>query len=295
MTAAMRDIAAALDQSAHDAHLLRFTNNAVFALPTAGIVIRIARTHQLRDRATKVIRLARWFADIDAPTIRLAHVEQPIDVGDLVASVWQYIAPRTPAATVEDLGTVLRDFHALGVPPFPVPKWNPIGDARQRLSDAEGLSEPDRDFLATWCDLLEPRAAVLNEGGPQALVHGDAHVGNLLREPSGRVVMCDFDSTSVGPWQIDLAAVAVAELRFGTNGRHLSMATAYGFDVTRDPLWEILREVRELKMIAAVMPYLATSPQVAAEFTNRLNSISHGDSTARWIPFADLSRPKPIR
>ncbi|MET7706967.1 aminoglycoside phosphotransferase family protein [Micromonospora sp. NPDC005413] len=292
MTAAMRDIAATLDVPADDAQLLRLTNNAVFALPRAGIVIRIARTHQLRDRVTKVVQLGRWFAEIDAPTIRLARdVEQPIEVGELVASVWQFVPPHPPALTVEDLGTVLRKFHALGVPPFPLPIWDPVGDARRRLADADGLSKPDRDFLADWCYRLEPEVAALIERGTRTLIHGDAYAGNLLRESSGRTVMCDFDATCVGPWQVDLAAVAVGEARFGGTGGHRSLATAYGFDVTADPSWIVLREARELKMIAAAVPLLATSPSVVAEFANRLRSVGQNDSAARWRPFADLAVP----
>ncbi|MFI6779976.1 phosphotransferase family protein [Micromonospora sp. NPDC050276] len=296
MTTAMRDIAATLDVPAHDAQLLRFTNNAVFALPNAGIVIRIARTHQLRDRVTKVVQLGRWFADIDAPTIRLARdVEQPIEVGELVASVWQFVPPHPPAPTVGDLGTALREFHALGVPPFALPLWDPIGDARRRLADADGLGKPDRDFLVDWCDRLQPEVATLVKRGTQTLIHGDAYAGNLLRESSGRTVMCDFDATCVGPWQVDLAAVAVGEARFGGTGRHRSLVTAYGIDITAEPSWPILRDARELKMIAAAVPLLTTSPNVADEFTIRLRSVRHNDPTARWTPFADLAVPRKDR
>ncbi|MEU1239905.1 aminoglycoside phosphotransferase family protein [Micromonospora parva] len=296
MTAAMRDIAATLNVSFHDARLLRLTNNAVFALPDAGLVIRIARTHQLRDRVTKVVQLARWFAELDAPTIRLARdVEQPIERAGLVASVWQFVPPHPHPPTVEDLGAALRTFHALGVPAFPLPLWDPIGDARRRLADADQLSKPDRDFLADWCDRLEPEVANLVGSGTRTLVHGDAHAGNLLREPSGRTVLCDFDATCVGPWQVDLAAVAVGEARFGGTGRHGSLATAYGFDVTADPSWPLLRDARELKMIAAAVPLLTTGPSVAAEFANRLRSVRLSDPTARWTPFADLALPTSRR
>ncbi|MEH1027126.1 aminoglycoside phosphotransferase family protein [Micromonospora profundi] len=292
MTAAMREMASVLNVSPDGARLLQLTNNAVFALPRHGIVIRIARTHQLLDRVAKVVQLGRWFAEIDAPTIRLVReVEQPIHFEGLHASVWRYVPSHPPAPTVDDLGTVLREFHALGVPPFPPPAWDPIGDARRRLADADGLSSPDRDFLVDWCDRLEPEVAVLNEHGTRTLVHGDAHVGNLLRESSDRMLMCDFDATCVGPWQVDLAAVAVGDARFGEAGRHRALTAAYGFDVTSDPSWAVLRDARELKMIAAALPLLATSPSVAAEFSNRLHSVQRDDPTARWRPFADLAVP----
>ncbi|WP_330441189.1 aminoglycoside phosphotransferase family protein [Micromonospora sp. NBC_00821] len=290
MTAAMRDIAANLGVSPEGAQLLQLTNNAVFALPRSGIVIRIARTQRLLDRVTKVVQLGRWFARIDAPTIRLApDVEQPVRVGDLVASVWAYVRPSPVAPTVEDLGLVLREFHALDVAPIALPAWDPVGDARRRLADAEGLDTNDRDFLVKWCDRLEPQLAALSHREEPKLVHGDAHVGNLLREASGRAVMCDFDATCIGPWQVDLAAVAVGEARFGGTGLHRGLASAYGYDVTSDQSWAVLREARELKMIAAAAPLIRNSPRVAGEFSGRLQSVRRDDPQARWKPFAALA------
>ncbi|MEU1585558.1 aminoglycoside phosphotransferase family protein [Micromonospora sp. NPDC005710] len=293
MTTAMREIAATLGVSPDAAQLLQFTNNAVFALPRSGIVIRIARTHQLLDRVTKVVRLGRWFTQIDAPTIRLApDVEQPIRIGDHVASVWSYVQPQRPAPTVRDLGLVLREFHALDVAATALPAWDPVGDARRRLADAEGLDPNDREFLVKWCDRLEPQLVALSHREEPKLVHGDAHVGNLLREASGRTVMCDFDATCIGPWQVDLAAVAVGEARFGGTGLHHGLASAYGYDVTSDQSWAVLREARELKMIAAAVPLIHKSPSVAGEFSGRLLSVRRNDPKARWRPFASIS-PQP--
>ncbi|MEU8422920.1 aminoglycoside phosphotransferase family protein [Micromonospora sp. NPDC048835] len=289
MTAAMLDIAATLGVSADAAQLLQLTNNAVFALPRSRIVIRIARTRQLLDRVTKVVQLGRWFARIDAPTIRLAaDVEQPVRVGDFVASVWSYVQPSPFAPTAGDLGLVLREFHALDPAPIALPAWDPVGDARRRLADAEGLDPRDRNFLVKWCDRLEPQLVALNRREGPRLVHGDAHVGNLLRETSGRTVICDFDATCIGPWQVDLAAVAVGEARFGGTGLHEGLAAAYGCDVTSDQSWPVLREARELKMIAAAAPLISNSPYLAGEFADRLRSVREDDRKARWKPFADL-------
>lgn len=291
MTAAMRHVAATLRVPSGDARLLRLTNNAVYALPTAGLVIRITRSHGLHHRVHKVTRLATWFAQVNAPTIRPAPgYEQPIPVNGLLATVWIYLPPRPPEPTVGELGQALRQFHALGSPPFDLPTWNPVDDARWRLADAEALDERDRAFLLQWCDRLAPRVAALAEGSA-GLVHADAHVGNLLRESPDRVVLCDFDATCVGPWQVDLVAVAVGEARFGRSGAHADLAAAYGYDVTTDPNWPTLREARELKMIAAAVPLLASGPQVAEQFAVRMQSIIDDNPHTQWTPFADLRRP----
>jgi hypothetical protein len=89
----------------------------------------------------------------------------------------------------------------------------------------------------------------------------------------------------------DLAAVTVGEQRFGRFGAHAALARAYGYDVTADPAWPVLREARELKMIVAAVPLLANTPGVAAEFRRRLDSIKRDDHHARWRPFAELRKP----
>lgn len=293
MTAALHQLAETLNVAADDARLLRLTNNAVFALPAAGLVIRITRSFGLHPRVRKVVQLGTWFETVDAPTIRLAPgTEQPIEVDGLLASVWRYLPPVDPAPDVNDLGAVLRAFHALGAPPFDLPAWDPVGDARTRLDDAEALQPGDRDALLSWCDNLAPRIDDLNARTRPGLVHADAHVGNLLRTANGRAVLCDFDPTCLGPWQVDLVAVAVGEARFHRPGAHQTLAAAYGYDVTTDPDWPLLREARELKMVAAAVPLLASAPGVAREFHTRLDSITNGDTNARWTPFAELRSPR---
>lgn len=63
-------------------------NNAVYALPSAGIVVRITCSTKLHERIRKGARLSAWFARVDAPTIRLAGPsEQPLVYEDLLATV----------------------------------------------------------------------------------------------------------------------------------------------------------------------------------------------------------------
>jgi Ser/Thr protein kinase RdoA (MazF antagonist) len=289
MTAAMRRLAATHGIDSSGAHLLRLTNNAVFALPASGVVIRIARSHRPGGRVKKGVELARWFESINAPTIRLAGpTAQPLSVDGFQATVWRYLPPGEPL-TPKDLGTALKEFHSLGLPPFQLPAWNPVDDARRRLADAEDLDATDRQKLVKWCAELEPRIADLQQRHTTTLVHGDAHVGNLLYD-GRRAVFCDFDPICSGPRLADLAAVAVGEDRFGRPGAHQALADSYGYDVRTDADWPILRAARELKMVVAAVPLLASSPGVAREFRVRLDTVMSGDEVTRWTPFADLPR-----
>jgi aminoglycoside phosphotransferase (APT) family kinase protein len=291
MTALMHRVAARVGVSSDDARLLRLTNNAVYALPNAELVVRIIRSHALRDRAHKVVQLAGYFEEMGAPTIRLAAaIEQPVEIDGLLATIWRYVPPAATEPTVADLGAALRRFHNLGAASVTLPRWDPVADARRRLADAEQLKARDHEFLLDWCDRLAPRVADLNARVERRLIHGDAHVGNLLRQQDGQPVLCDFDATCAGPWQVDLVAVTVGEARFGRAGAHRALATAYGYDVTIDPAWPLLREARELKMVAAAVPLLASTPGVADEFAVRLGSVRRDDPDARWTPFAEVSR-----
>jgi len=89
MQAALARIAARLHADLRGVRPLRLANNAVFALPAAGLVVRITRP-ALRRRGPACHRVQ-------------------LDTADLAA------APRS--------------FHALGIPPFELPRWDPIGDA----------------------------------------------------------------------------------------------------------------------------------------------------------------------
>jgi hypothetical protein len=274
-----------------DLTLLRLTNNAVFALPTAGLVIRVTRSHGLRQRVGKVAALGGWFTTVQAPTIRLAaDIEQPIEEDGLLATIWAYLPPQPPTPTVDELGRLLNDFHRLGIPSIALPAWDPVGDARARLGDAEALGERDKEFLLQWCDSLAHRLEKAADADTPVVVHGDAHVGNVLRRQDGQPVLCDFDATCLGPWQVDLAAVPVGEVRFKRSSGHRELARAYGRDVTADQHWPLFREARELKMVVAAVPLLASAPGVAQEFSTRLRSVQQNDGDARWTPFADLPR-----
>lgn len=278
---------------AADARLLHLANNAVYALPGAGIVVRITRSRQMHDRVRKVARLGSWFSTVDAPTIRLVpRLTQPVSVGELLATIWEYIPLNEPAPTIDDLGSLLRTWHALPAPDD-LSHWNPTCAARQRIADGEGLDEDDRDWLLTWCDELDPKIAALNARHPGRLIHGDAHIGNLLRRGDGRVVFCDFDSTCVGPPQADLAAVAAAETWFDERtGTHGALVRAYGSDVTEDPDWPTYRSARELAFVVSGVPLLHSSRGIEAEFKLRLDSVRNRDETVRWTPYARFGRSR---
>lgn len=276
-------VAAAAGLDARDAELLRFTTNAVFRLPASGAVVRIAGSRALRHRVAKVVRVATWLAEHDMATVRLLpNVPQPVEVGPHLATVWTEVPTGGHRPTGRDLAAVLRTLHGLPRPPFDLPRWSPLDDVRRRLGDAEELAPGDRAFLSDRCAELEQRLAELEFPLAECVVHGDAHLGNLIPSPAGPV-LCDFDSTCVGPPEWDLTPIPAGLRRFGGSARtQRQLAAGYGFDVTGWPGFEVLRDVRELKLVTSVLPIMRSNPKVAAELRHRLASVRSGDTSARW-------------
>lgn len=268
------------------ARLVKFTSNAVFDLPADRVVVRIVGSMNLRHRARKVVEVARWLAAHDVPAVRLVEdVPQPLVVGDHLATLWHTVPSGGAPVDGRDLGRVLRQVHALPAPGFALPRWAPLDDVRRRIADAEELSEPDRRFLEHRCADVERRLAGLRTVLPQGVLHGDAHLGNLIPSPDGPVI-CDFDSTSVGPREWDLGTLPVGVARFGHPAEwYRQLADEYGFDVTRWSGYSVLREVRELKLTTSVLPIMRSHPDVRDELHSRLKALRAGDTTTRWTPY----------
>ena len=118
------------------ARLLRFTNNAVYALVTAPVVVRIVGSTRLRHRVHTVVRVAEHFARHGIPAIRLLDgVEQPLHVGEHLVTVWREVPSVGRPPSPADLAGLLRQVHALP-PPDGLAEWAPFDAVRARVSAA---------------------------------------------------------------------------------------------------------------------------------------------------------------
>lgn len=267
------------------ARLLRFTNNAVYALVTAPVVVRIVGSTRLRHRVGTVVSVARHFEEHGVPAIRLlGGVEQPMAVGEHLVTVWHQVPSIGRSASPADLARLLSQVHALPAPDG-LAEWAPFAAVRARVSDAEEISAADRAFLLDRCAELEAALAGLEFPLPRGLVHGDAYPGNVIPGPDGPV-LCDFDSSCVGPPEWDLTPLAVGRERFGDPPvQYRTFAAAYGFDVTSWPGFVVLRGIRELKLTTSVLPILRSRPQVRPELFRRLDDLRHGRTDVRWTRY----------
>lgn len=267
------------------AELLRFTNNAVYALEGQPVVVRILASQALRHRVPKVVKVAGHFRRFNVPAIRLfGGVDQPLELDDYLVTVWEKVPDSGKAATAAQLGTLLREVHSVPAPEG-VERWDPLAAVRARVSDAEELDADDRRFLLRRCAEVEAAIGELEFALPTGLVHGDAHPGNVIVGVDGPV-LCDFDSSCVGPPEWDLTPLAVGRERFGDAvGRYRMLADTYGFDVTTWQGYPVLRAARELKLTTSVLPILRSQPEVRAELGRRLADLRAGQATTRWSRF----------
>nr|MDT0657202.1 phosphotransferase [Micromonospora sp. DSM 115978] len=268
------------------AELIKFTNNAVFRLPQAGVVLRIAGSTTARSRVGKVIQVARWLADHGVPAVRLMPaIPQPLSVFGFLATAWIEVPRVGRPPTGHDLGRILRRIHELPPPTFSLPSWNPMSGIRQRLAEPEGVEADDINFLRDTCDELEDLLTGIRPVLPSGPIHGDGFPGNLIAGPAG-VVICDFDSASSGPREWDLVPVAVGRLRFDyPENRHEELVHTYGFDVTRWAGFSVFRQIRELQLVSSVVPILQSNPRVREQWSHRLISFRRGDIDSRWTTY----------
>ena len=117
---------------------------------------------------------------------------------------------------------------------------------------------------------------------PVGAVHGDAHTGNLLRLPTGEPVLCDLDTVSRGPVEVDLAPVAHGVTRMGRDtDDYERLVRRYGFDVRESPAWPALRRLRDLQLAVYLLRDLPGGA-VAAELARRLTTLLTDDERAVW-------------
>ncbi|MGH3694642.1 MAG: phosphotransferase family protein [Pseudonocardiaceae bacterium] len=283
LASGLRAVCAELGLDPLGAQLLRNVNNAVFQLSRDPVVIRLVTLPSYIRRAKLAVDAATVFAEHDVPTIRLLPgIAQPVRVGEHVATVWQAVSPTGPVPGGRDLAGLLRAVHAVPLPCRALPHWDPLTDFDNRVRHTTRMAGADRDFLLHRSAELATAVAGLTFTLPSAVLHGDAHLGNVIPGPD-RPVLCDFDSCAVGPPEWDLTPIVVGSVRFGKPAAHQQdFIDTYGFDVRDWGGFEVLHGIRDLKLIAGVFPGAGTSAAVQAEFDRRMASLRAGRRFERW-------------
>ncbi|MET8578763.1 aminoglycoside phosphotransferase family protein [Streptomyces sp. NPDC005012] len=269
--------------AAADAPLLALGENAVFA--AGDLVVKIARTPELLDRARHEVAVARWLEERDVPAPRPAAGEPELVEGHPV-TLWRRLPDPVRPAEARDLAELLHVVHALPAPPFPLPRRELLGGVERWLTLAgDAIAPEDAAFLRARRDGFAAEAAALTPHLPPGPVHGDALPRNVLVGPDGPVLM-DLETFSSDLREHDLVVMALSHDRYGLPAEAYETFTGtYGWDVRE---WEgcaVLRGARETASCAWVAQHAPHNPKALAEFERRVASLRDGDPTVRWYPF----------
>ncbi|MGC5365494.1 phosphotransferase [Streptomyces sp. DT24] len=272
------------------ARLIRLGSNAVYALAGGHVIVRIAAPEVDLAEVERAVAVARWLADAEVPANRLVPgIAQPRVVQGHAVTYWESVQEVEEYATLPELADLLKQLHWLEEPEsLDLPYFDPLPKVRSGLSGlGAGVRPEDADFLRERADRLETEYARLDFVLPFGLIHGDANIGNVLRDRSGRAVLIDLDGFALAPREWDLIQTALFYDRFGwhTADEYESFVDRYGFDVMNWPGYGVLADLRELMMTLWLGAKAAAEPKAAEEFARRVESIRTDGDRRLWQPF----------
>ena len=270
------------------ARLLRIGSNAVYRL-TAPVVARVSRYGASVDQAKRSVAVARWLESVDYPAVRTADVAQPVIVDGHVVTFWNAISDDGDQyASVREVAEVLAKLHALTAPDsLHLPPLTPFENAAHRIEVNDWLSPEDRTFLTNRLAELQSDYAGLEFVLPPGVIHGDASIGNVLRDRQGNPVVIDLDGFAIGPreWDVVLTAIYYDSFGWHTREEYETFARVYGFDIMTWPGYPVLREVREFLMVTWVIQKASENERTADEARKRIAALRSGASRKDWQPY----------
>jgi len=242
----------------------------------------VAPSEDRLESAKQEIAIARWLLDAGVPAVRALELPQPLVSQGRVVTFWESASDDVEYGTTVELGALLRQLHAL-TPPLSLPAHDPIARAYGRLQTFKG---EDKDFLAERCAALREEYSQLTFELQPGVIHGDANVGNLIRDRSNRALLSDLDGFSIGPREWDLILTALYYERFGwhTAAEYRGLVEAYGFDVMAWSGYPVMRDVRELLMVVWLAEKSMSDESVSAELATRVRALRTGGSRRDWQP-----------
>jgi hypothetical protein len=282
---ALRDAAEHSGLDPRGARLIRLFATAVYHLPAVGAVARIAlvTSPDSLTRLATSVRVTRWLAGIGFPAVEPLPVDQPVTSHGCAVTFWKYLPQDGPQPDPADLGLLLSWLHRLEPPPVPLPVHQPLASVRLAIESSRAIGDDERAWLRDRCSRLLDAYNRLSFKLPPGMIHGDAYRGNLLRD-GRRVVLADWDAVSIGPREIDLIPTLQGP-RFGLpEDQRDAFITAYVHDIRSWDGYPILRDIRELSTITALLRDGHIDVGARRELEIRLQSL-HTSDDRQWIPF----------
>ncbi|GAB3008574.1 aminoglycoside phosphotransferase family protein [Amycolatopsis acidiphila] len=269
------------------AELIRIGSNAVYRLAKP-VIVRISRDSETVENARRQVAVARWLASKSYPATRALDVDQPIELGGHVTTLWESASEREEYAPLTQVAELIRRLHDLDAPAsLALPQSQPFAKLDEYLPDLELVDLSDAVFMRERIGQLRSRYDALDFALKPGVIHGDANVGNVILDRDGDPLLIDLDSFCLGPREWDLVQTALFFERFGwhTEDEYRAFVEVYGFDIMTWPGYPVLAEYREISMTLWLSQKGVSDERAAAEVHKRIEAIRTGGSRRDWAPF----------
>lgn len=146
------------------------------------------------------IAVARWLESVGHPAVRAINVDQPV----LSTTTWlpcgsQASDDGDQFASTPEIADVITRPHRLTAPEtLHLPRLDPFANTIQRLDANTWLTKEDSAFLTRDACKAARRLRDLEFVLPEGVIHGDASVGNVMRDRQGTPVLIDLDGFAIG-------------------------------------------------------------------------------------------------
>jgi Ser/Thr protein kinase RdoA (MazF antagonist) len=282
LSAVLVTAAQSVGLDATGAEPIRLGENAIYRLP-GKIVARISRPGQ-EFAAKREVAISHWLNDSGVPAVAaVKDIHQPVLIGGRPVTFWAELLPHqhgTPSQVAE----VLKRLHALPVPAdISMGKLDPFVRLLERIQAAP-LSEGDRSWLLDRCTTLSDLWGDTERLLSSCVIHGDAWAGNIVMTEDGNVVLIDLERCSIGPPEWDLVSTAVKYTSFGgiTRSQYSEFVATYGRDVVEWEHFELLRNIRELRVTCYAAQQALRSPRAMHEAELRVACLRGSRGPRPW-------------
>ncbi|MFK4086130.1 phosphotransferase family protein [Kribbella sp. NPDC020789] len=152
------------------------------------------------------------------------------------------------------------------------------------------MTADDRGWLRGQLSRLRASFDDLPSGLPRAAIHGDAWAGNVVVAADGPILL-DLERFSAGPPEWDLVSTAVRLRTFGTMtaAEYAGFADTYGYDVLEWDGFEVLRDIRELRVTCYAAQRATENPSFRAEAALRVASLRGLRGERPWTDWKPLT------
>lgn len=270
---------------------LRFGQNGMFVDRDSAQVLRVHRPTRSISEVSKEVALVEHLDEVNFPSTRLSsrYAPQPVVFDESIITIWELEHDTGAEKNLGELGTLIRAFHEAVAdaseswPPLP---W--IDISLERLERYMSDSRFDSATIGSINKRVEQLQGIASGSIKSELgwgiVHGDAHIGNVISGAEG-LVLADFERVCVSAREWDAIPTVVAIRRFGNDEKQLrSFASTFHNDLLDHEFLDDMCEVREWFMLTALMEQQGSSKRIDEAINWQTSTLLNGDRIAQWEP-----------